>query len=341
MAACLAHRQSPREDCPRCVAHVDDMDHSARLIEDHRDFAVAQLVSVAEAVGVSLTRADAQHFLDLADQDADQAFGLALACDFTVVPSFPGHDSSPCGPAPAPVQQPIDKFTVDGLDDFVVGHHIAGSEAAALEPVASQIDTQERVGSDEQAADGPGSEMSARGPSTIDEFRIGQAPFHHVEIALMNPGNAGQITGQLSTQVPLSELVSAVCGVLGVPTSDAQILQDGKELSHNSTLAAAGAHLPLKNTGTVFVKLFLNNPVELHPCKGVATKTDSWEDAFHINGKWARMCGSCGSGPYINEACSNLATHRRGGVNSCKTCGWYTAKWEDWPLWDGGRRRRS
>jgi hypothetical protein len=301
------------------VAHVLQQDRVADDIEHQRDFMVAQLVSIAAEVGLSLTRADAQLFLDLADHDVDQALGLALTSDFTSVPcsSAPDHDFHVCGPAPAPL--PSGNVVVGRLDEDVAADcFLVAPEPKRSEPVISETVS-----------------------SKLDGLCIGPEPYHNLQMTLMNPGNAGQITGQLSTQVPLSELVFAVCRILGVPYTDAQILQDGKELRHDLTLISGGAHLPLKLTGTVHMKMCFSQQFELHPCKGIVEKTDSWEDTFHINGARARMCGSCGSGPYINEACSDLAAHHSGGANSCKACGWYSKTWEDWPLWDGGRKRSA
>ena len=48
-----------------------------------------------------------------------------------------------------------------------------------------------------------------------------------------------------------------------------------------------------------------------------------------------RMCKKCRAGPVTNEACSNLASHNDGGANQCRNCGWFSANWHDWPMWDG------
>ena len=34
----------------------------------------------------------------------------------------------------------------------------------------------------------------------------------------------------------------------------------------------------------------------------------------------------------------NLASHNNevpGGANRCRNCGWFTANWHEWPMWDG------
>jgi hypothetical protein len=51
-----------------------------------------------------------------------------------------------------------------------------------------------------------------------------------------------------------------------------------------------------------------------------------------------RMCRSCRSGPVTNERCADLASHNNevpGGANRCRNCGWFTANWHEWPMWDG------
>ena len=51
-----------------------------------------------------------------------------------------------------------------------------------------------------------------------------------------------------------------------------------------------------------------------------------------------RMCRSCRSGPVTNDRCADLASHNNevpGGANRCRNCGWFTANWHEWPMWDG------
>ena len=58
-----------------------------------------------------------------------------------------------------------------------------------------------------------------------------------------------------------------------------------------------------------------------------------------------RMCGRCRSGPVTNDRCADLASHNEGrhegheevpgGANRCRNCGWFSAKWHEWPMWDG------
>jgi hypothetical protein len=57
-----------------------------------------------------------------------------------------------------------------------------------------------------------------------------------------------------------------------------------------------------------------------------------------------RMCKRCRAGPVTNDRCADLARHNnevgliealRGGANRCRRCGWFTANWHDWPMWDG------
>jgi len=51
-----------------------------------------------------------------------------------------------------------------------------------------------------------------------------------------------------------------------------------------------------------------------------------------------RMCKKCRAGPVTNDRCSNLQTHNNevaGGANRCRNCGWFTANWHEWPMWDG------
>lgn len=357
-AACVAHRHSPRQDCPACEAHVESMDRVASVVEDHREVKVVQLVSIAHAVGLEISDADARRFLGIVDDDVDQAFELALASDWAVAPSFPvaHQDAGACGPAGSHSCQPWDTFAVGsgpaGVPACVPDDEVAADCGPAGPPVCVSDDnvSAKRLKAAPEfphhqseptfQSDARESVITAGGSPNFDDFCVGAAPFHNVRITLMNPGKAGQIAGQLSTQVPLSELASEVCRLLMVPNMDLQLLQDGKELQHNRILTDSGAYLP-RRTGIVDVTLFFSQPIELHPCKGIVQKLDSWEDTFHINGKRSRMCGSCGSGPYINEACSDLAAHHKGGVNACKHCGWHKKRWEDWPLWDGGKTRRE
>merc|ERR1712196_347815 len=56
----------------------------------------------------------------------------------------------------------------------------------------------------------------------------------------------------------------------------------------------------------------------------------------------ARQCKSCGHGPILHFACSNLATHHgernnRGGSinNACVKCGWFAKDIRAWPKWNG------
>ena len=51
-----------------------------------------------------------------------------------------------------------------------------------------------------------------------------------------------------------------------------------------------------------------------------------------------RMCRKCRCGPVTNDRCRDLARHNNevaGGANRCRNCGWFTAEWHDWPMWDG------
>ena len=50
-----------------------------------------------------------------------------------------------------------------------------------------------------------------------------------------------------------------------------------------------------------------------------------------------RMCKKCRAGPVTNDACSDLARHKNevAGGNRCRNCGWFTANWHEWPMWDG------
>jgi len=51
-----------------------------------------------------------------------------------------------------------------------------------------------------------------------------------------------------------------------------------------------------------------------------------------------RMCRKCRAGPVTNDRCRDLASHNNdvpGGANQCRKCGWFTAEWHDWPMWDG------
>jgi hypothetical protein len=51
-----------------------------------------------------------------------------------------------------------------------------------------------------------------------------------------------------------------------------------------------------------------------------------------------RMCRKCRAGPVTNDHCSNLQTHNNdapGGANRCRSCGWFSKEWHDWPMWDG------
>jgi len=51
-----------------------------------------------------------------------------------------------------------------------------------------------------------------------------------------------------------------------------------------------------------------------------------------------RMCASCRSGPYENQACPDLQLHNDesgGNINRCRKCDWFNANWHEWPKWDG------
>jgi hypothetical protein len=50
-----------------------------------------------------------------------------------------------------------------------------------------------------------------------------------------------------------------------------------------------------------------------------------------------RMCKICRAGPVTNDRCTDLARNDEvaGGANRCRNCGWFTAEWHDWPMWDG------
>ena len=60
------------------------------------------------------------------------------------------------------------------------------------------------------------------------------------------------------------------------------------------------------------------------------------------------MCGQCKTGPITHYGCADLQSHhneqvqnvrvagRAGQVNNaCPSCGWFSPKIQDWPVWDG------
>ena len=49
----------------------------------------------------------------------------------------------------------------------------------------------------------------------------------------------------------------------------------------------------------------------------------------------ARMCKICFFGPIINLNCNDMAAHAHEANNNCPRCGWASALWYDYPLWDG------
>ena len=51
-----------------------------------------------------------------------------------------------------------------------------------------------------------------------------------------------------------------------------------------------------------------------------------------------RMCRRCRAGPVENRCCNDLASHNGedgGGINCCRSCGWFSPNYTDWLLWDG------
>jgi hypothetical protein len=48
-----------------------------------------------------------------------------------------------------------------------------------------------------------------------------------------------------------------------------------------------------------------------------------------------RMCAMCNFGPMINVNCNDMTTHGDEANNSCPRCGFASARWSDYPLWDG------
>jgi len=60
-----------------------------------------------------------------------------------------------------------------------------------------------------------------------------------------------------------------------------------------------------------------------------------------ITGGVPKMCGRCGYGPIINQACNDMAAHNNDGgnnLNHCPRCNWFNSDWTRWPAWDGGVR---
>eukprot|EP00930_Biecheleria_cincta_P004295 TRINITY_DN1051_c0_g3_i1.p1 TRINITY_DN1051_c0_g3~~TRINITY_DN1051_c0_g3_i1.p1 ORF type:complete len:1236 (-),score=183.19 TRINITY_DN1051_c0_g3_i1:82-3789(-) len=61
---------------------------------------------------------------------------------------------------------------------------------------------------------------------------------------------------------------------------------------------------------------------------------------IQMTGGESKMCGRCGAGPVLNEACNDMAAHNnddgRIGQNHCPNCQWFEADWRKWPRWDGG-----
>lgn len=340
MQICVAHGNSPQQDCPVCEAYVAHMDEVADTVEVRHSLLATQLVSIAEQVDVPCTHADAQFYLETADQDLDQALERLLAAGFTAAASFsaqPYHDGSDCGcgPAVAPPCQPDDDVAAPNSNG---GMTIRDNAAVQPQQQAEEVPSQGIVHEQRTAiSDGRPQAVSTAGSSKFDEFRIGAAPFHNVQVTLMSPAFVGQVAGQLSKKIPLRDLVSEICRILVAPNIEVQMLQQGKPLDHHRTLMDSGVHLPRRD-GIVDVTLHFSQPVELHRHE-VVTKSPNWVENFSVNGGKARMCGACGSGPIINEQCSNMAAHNEGNVNSCKACGWHKRNWEDWPLWDGGKKR--
>lgn len=385
MKICVAHGNSPQQDCPVCEVYVAHMDEVADTVEVRHSLLATQLVSIAEQVDVPCTHADAQFYLETADQDLDQALERLLAAGFTAAASFsaqPDHDVADRGCGPASPSQPADDVTADSSnkagipqqqdaigqlylaqqdhdssgcacgpavappcqpDDVAAPNSNGGMtirDNAAVQPQqqAEDVPSQGIVHEQRTAiSDGRPQAASTAGSSKFDEFRIGAAPFHNVQVTLMSPAFVGQVAGQLSKKIPLRDLVSEICRILVAPNIEVQMLQQGKPLDHHRTLMDSGMHLPRRD-GIVDVTLHFSQPVELHRHE-VVTKSPNWVENFSINGGKARMCGACGSGPIINEQCSNMAAHNEGNVNSCKACGWHKRNWEDWPLWDGGKKR--
>jgi len=349
------------------------MDTMGDHAEDQHNLVATQLVSIVEQVGVPCAHTDALFCLEKAGQDWDLAMAFVLASDFTVSPILPAWPDNGCGPAPQPnndvsavtfdaIVQPQKQYeemhspgvsheqrqvmgeappkaiSSTGLSKF--DHFRMGAAPFHIvpEPTSQSVVQDHRavVGDDQPHT------IPSNGPSKFEEFQIGAAPFHNVRVTLMNPGCAGQIVGHLSTKLTLHELVLEVCRILGAPGAEVQILNQGNELEHHTTLTDSGVHLPRRH-GTVDLTLHFSQFIELHPLNNPKAfeKSVHWEDSFHINGGKSRMCDSCGSGPMINEQCSNMATHNERNQNACKFCGWHRSKWEDWPLWDGGKKRRD
>lgn len=356
MQVCVAHRDSPRQDCAHCDSYVAHMDTMGDHAEDQHNLFATQLVSIAEQVGVPCAHADALFCLEKAGQDMDLAMAFVLASDFTVSSTLPAWPDNGCGPASQP-NDDVSAFTFDAVvqpqkqyeevhspgvsheQRQVMGEGrpeaISSTGLSKFDHFHMGADHRAVVGDDQPHA------VPSNGPSKFEEFQIGAAPFHNVRVALMNPGCAGQIVGHLSTKLTLHELVLEVCRILGAPGAEVQILNQGNELEHHTTLTDSGVHLPRRN-GTVDLTLYFSQIIELHPFNNPKAFETSvhWEDSFHINGGKSRMCDSCGSGPMINEQCSDMAAHNERNQNACKFCGWHRRKWEDWPLWDGGKKRR-
>jgi len=86
----------------------------------------------------------------------------------------------------------------------------------------------------------------------------------------------------------------------------------------------------------------------LTKCQEARERVDAELQPFQLDGmnfrelrrqQRTRQCPKCGYGPVINQHCNDLAAHdvMRGNgevTNSCGKCGFFSASWNDWAVWD-------
>ena len=48
------------------------------------------------------------------------------------------------------------------------------------------------------------------------------------------------------------------------------------------------------------------------------------------------MCPQCFFGNFVNTTCNSMGTHHgeQNTINACPKCGFFSAKWSDWPKSD-------
>ena len=151
---------------------------------------------------------------------------------------------------------------------------------------------------------------------------------------------------QLSDAAPLSQLRVFLCDLWGVPSERAHLLENGRVLDDTKFLRQAATCLPsmsrLQRGGAFRVTLFCEQapgPSRVAQCpEPLAQRPKRPLPIDYVQEQ--RMCGVCFAGPFVNDGCSNLVTHNKGGLNACPHCRTFYSNWKDLPLWDGGDRKR-